>query len=486
MKISLKQVLGMTCLCTFAMTIMAANRGYDEPHGKIPVTTKSEQAYKAYIQGRELNEKLRATEAIAYFREAIELDPDFAMAHLNLAQVLTNNQVALVHFKKAAELADGASAGERLMIQAINAGSVDNDGARQRKLLAELVENYPHDERALNRLALAYFNLPDYQTAIELLQKAEQINPKFSQVQNQLGYCYKNLGDYNRAEAAFKRYIELIPDDPNPYDSYAELMLKIGKFDAALANYRKALSINPDFVLSYRGVAGSLNYQGRHHQARQELEKMLKRAQTNGQKRTALYSMAVSHADEGHLERAVEAILARAKLAKKEKNPWALSGDYGTLAFLYTEMGQFDKARSYDKKSLEVMRAGHLPEAAVKGAEVWSMVTGARLAAAEGDLDGAARLTAEFREHAQAWPAPWKTTNIHDLQGRIALGRKQYKMAIAELEQANVNSSDTMYRLSHAYAALGDQDQANAWRHKAAKDNAYDSLGHSIVRHKMR
>ena len=53
--------------------------------GKIPVTTKSAEARAAYLEGRDLLEKLRGTDARAHFKRAAELDPSFAMALLQLS-----------------------------------------------------------------------------------------------------------------------------------------------------------------------------------------------------------------------------------------------------------------------------------------------------------------------------------------------------------------------------------------------------------------
>src|ERR1051325_10533128 len=56
-------------------------------NGKIPITTSSEEARKEFLAGRDLAEKLRVTDSVAHFDKAISLDPNFALAELNRANV---------------------------------------------------------------------------------------------------------------------------------------------------------------------------------------------------------------------------------------------------------------------------------------------------------------------------------------------------------------------------------------------------------------
>jgi hypothetical protein len=56
-------------------------------NGKIAITTASDDARKEYLAGRDLQEKLRITDSIAHFDKAISLDPNFALAELNRANV---------------------------------------------------------------------------------------------------------------------------------------------------------------------------------------------------------------------------------------------------------------------------------------------------------------------------------------------------------------------------------------------------------------
>jgi len=52
---------------------------------KIPITTSSNEARKLYLEGRDLLEKLRATDARHLFEQAAAKDPNFALAYVGLA-----------------------------------------------------------------------------------------------------------------------------------------------------------------------------------------------------------------------------------------------------------------------------------------------------------------------------------------------------------------------------------------------------------------
>jgi Flp pilus assembly protein TadD len=248
-------------------------------NGKIPITTKSEEARKEFLQGRELAEKLLAQDSLQHFDKAIAVDPDFAYAELTRANASPTGTLFFEHLNKAVTLADKASEGERLLILANQAGA-NGEVARQKELLDKLVAAYPNDERARFNLGGYYFGQQQYAQAIEQYKKATELAPNYSPAYNILGYAYRQAGDYGNAEQAFKKYVELIPNDPNPYDSYAELLLKMGRFDDSIAQYRKALAVDEHFIPSHFGISADLLYMGKPADAAAELEKITRRRAT--------------------------------------------------------------------------------------------------------------------------------------------------------------------------------------------------------------
>jgi hypothetical protein len=116
---------------------------------KISITTKSDEAKKEFLTGRDLSERLLQQESLAHFDKAIALDPDFALAILLRGN---NSSIANEFFeyqKKAEALSGKVSEGERLLILASGAAA-NGDVAKQKEYLVKLVAIYPRtSERSL-------------------------------------------------------------------------------------------------------------------------------------------------------------------------------------------------------------------------------------------------------------------------------------------------------------------------------------------------
>ena len=125
--------------------------------GKISITTKSEEARKEFVAGRELAEKLRAQDSVAHLDKAIALDPDFAAGELARANSAPTAKDFFEHLNKAVALAGKASDGERLLILANEAGA-NGDVVKQKEYLDKLVAVYPDDARALISPAITLGN----------------------------------------------------------------------------------------------------------------------------------------------------------------------------------------------------------------------------------------------------------------------------------------------------------------------------------------
>ena len=457
--------------------------GANAKNGKIPVTTSSEEARKEYLAGRDLQEKLRITDSIAHFDKAISLDPNFALAELNRANVSPTAKEFFEHLKKATALADKASDGERMLIQANEAGANGNP-TQQKEILEKLVAAYPNDERAHFNLGGYYFGQQDFDQAIAHYRKATEIAPDYSTAFNILGYAYRQNEQYSDAENAFKKYIELIPNDPNPYDSYAELLLKMGRFDEAITQYNKALAIDPNFVNSHFGIAAALMYQGKPNDANAELQKITQKARSDGERRTSLFGQTIVAVDSGKFDEALADADKQYALGEKTNDVPAMAGDLQLKGNILLAMGRYDDAKHAYDQALKMTADSNLSQPVKDNNARFSHYNLARVAIAKKDLATAKTETETFRSGAETAKNTNQLKQAHELAGRIALEEKNYDAAISELGQANQQNPEVLYLLGQAYQSKGDSAKAKQMFTKAAKFNSLPILNYALVRTK--
>jgi tetratricopeptide (TPR) repeat protein len=451
--------------------------------GKIPITTKSEEAKKEFLLGRDLAEKLQAQDSIQHFDKAIALDPEFASAELARANSAATAKEFFDHLNRAVALADKTSEGERLLILS-NQAAANGEVAKQKDDLEKLVAAFPNDERAHFNLGAFEFGQQDYPQALEHLKKAPELAPDYSPVYNMLGYSYRQVDDYANAEQAFKKYIELIPNDPNPYDSYAELLLKMGKFSESVEQYRKALAIDSNFVPSHFGIAADLTYMGKPEDADAELQKMAQVARNDGELRTALFGMAVVASDGGKWDKAVQAMDKEYAVAEKKNDVAAMAADLQAKGNIIAEMPKYDLAAQQFDRSLQMVEGSSLSPEIKDNARLLHHYNLAALAIGKKDYAAAKSHADQYRQGAEASKNPAQVKLAHELAGRIALAQKDYGTAISELEQANQQDPRNLYRMGQAYQAKGDKDKAQKYYADAAGFNSLPALNYAFIRTK--
>ncbi|HVP57038.1 MAG TPA: FlgO family outer membrane protein [bacterium] len=221
-----------------------------EPEPKVAdLTTSSQEAYRYYLEGRDLAYKYYNTEAKASLRKAFELDSTFAMAYLGLALVESGQERRNLA-AKALKYSDRATEAERLYIKAMGA-YISGDYPEAVKGLERVVAVEPDNKYAFFWLGMILFdNLQRPEEGIRNLTRAIEIDPLFKPAYNALAYNYDGIGDFEKSIWAIDKYISLAPEEANPYDSRGDLYAWNGKLDQALESYRKAIEIKPDFYMS--------------------------------------------------------------------------------------------------------------------------------------------------------------------------------------------------------------------------------------------
>jgi tetratricopeptide (TPR) repeat protein len=451
--------------------------------GKIPITTRSDEARKEFITGRSLFENLKRKESVPHFKKALTLDSEFALASAYLALSEGTARAFIENLERAARLAEHASGGERALILGWQAGG-SGKIALQREQWETAVRLYPQDERALTQLGTHFFGQQEYVRAAECFKKAISLNPEYAQAYNLLGYSHRFLGDVAAAENAFKKYTTLIPDDPNPYDSYAELLLKVGRLDEAVILYRKALSINPNFSNSHIGIAAAHLYQDKPAEARKEMSALLAKAQDDTDRRQALFVNALSYIEEGKTEDAIREMKQQYALGQKINDAGAMAGDLVAMGTIQLEAGNVSAAEELYKKAFEVVQKSALPDAVKALNRLGNRYNAAVVAVAKGEYDAAMNAAEELSRGAESLGNKNQIRLAHEAQGRIALARKDYATAVNELANASQLNPYNLYRIGIAHAGLGQHEKARGFIKAAAEFSGLPQLNYALIRQK--
>ena len=95
----------------------------------------------------------------------------------------------------------------------------------------------------LYKIGYLYNGYNQFEKALELLQKAEKINPKFKALQTELAFSYNALNRFDDAEIALKKAINQNPKDCYTYKELAYTYTKKVNFKMVEETYNKMVKI---------------------------------------------------------------------------------------------------------------------------------------------------------------------------------------------------------------------------------------------------
>ena len=315
------------------------------------MTTSSMEAYNYFLQGREDYEKFYYTDARKSLEKAVELDPEFAVAYLYLAQTLGSLGMSIERNaarEKAKALAQRASEKERLYIEASYAGD------KRLSILQEMAEKYPKEKQVHYELASYYDTNEMFDKATEEYEKALDLDPNYGYALNSFAYMYSDMGNYEKALEYFKRYASVNPDDANPFDSMAELYFRMGKLDEAIAKYKEALDIKPDFYQTNWRIGYIYALKEDYRKALEWVDKDIDAAPTPGAKRTGYSWKSFYEYWHGNLDQTLYELQRLAGMAEAVGSQSSPAFVHWLSGYIYLDRGKFDLSRENFKEWLNI------------------------------------------------------------------------------------------------------------------------------------
>jgi len=185
---------------------------------EVPVeqaTTSSLEALKAFATGNEERAKGNGEQSAAFYKRAIELDPNFAMAYARLAVYYGNQtQLDLAHqyVQKAYELRDRVSERERLYISEKYFNYATGEVDKAIEVLQTWARLYPNDYIPHNNLALNYNLFGRYDEGVKEALEAVRLGPTNMSPRDNLIGSFLGLNRLDEAEQVAKEMAAQHPD----------------------------------------------------------------------------------------------------------------------------------------------------------------------------------------------------------------------------------------------------------------------------------
>jgi TolB-like protein/Tfp pilus assembly protein PilF len=192
--------------------------------------TDNPEAYDAYLRGLAYSLKSTDTPANAlgaqkYLREAVRLDPKFALSWALLSYLDARGYVS-ANLQPTVALPEEA-----------------------RQAAETAVSLQPSLGEALHAKGFYYYAcLKDYDTAVRYFEQARQLLPNSSRIPESLAYVARRRGQWDRSESYFNEAERIDPRNVSLLTEHAHSYMMLRRFPEALRKFDQVLDIIPDDV----------------------------------------------------------------------------------------------------------------------------------------------------------------------------------------------------------------------------------------------
>jgi len=227
-------------------------------------------------------------------RRATEIDPNYANAHANLGSILQDLgklKEAELSTRKAIEI------NPNLANAHSNLGSILKD-------LGKLKEAELSTRKAIEmdpKLKVAYINLGSILQELGKLKEAElstrkaiEIDPHFTMAHSNLGSILKDLGKLKEAELSTRKAIEIDPHFTMAHSNLGSILKDLGKLKEAELCTRKAIKLDPHFADAYSNLGVICSVLGKLKEAELSYRKAIEIDPFHSQALFALSTLKVS------------------------------------------------------------------------------------------------------------------------------------------------------------------------------------------------
>ena len=378
------------------------------------------------------------------FAEALELDPEFALAQIARAIVQANaGQIEAGRTTIQAAMDNShrlnryrQSVAKQVFYQ------ITGDMPRQLALLEREVK-LQASVSAHVRLATIQMIIGEFADARANFRKALEMDPDNGHILGELAAVYQAMGDSNAALQHLERWIEIDPDAVDAYRRLGDLYRDQGKLEAAEAAYIEASVVAPDSVKPHLRLASLATSQGDWGAARAHIDQAAEVAQTAPDLAQSLQHRISLLVTRGQLREALELTEALRETYSEFAPPIEIVFGVDTMQIsLLSELGEYERAEELLADSQNRLEPPF---------DRFLEIAEALFALEQGDFSRAQRAVDEAREmfnqfgiRAMLPTVDWVEGTISEKQGAYSLAARHFNSAIERSRRSAVEKREAM------------------------------------------
>src|SRR5215813_5565872 len=309
---------------------LSSIKKYDAPLEQ--ATTPSLEALRAYSAAQRLRQSRGDNEALPFLKQAVVLDPNFAIAHAVLGMVYSNlgdNAMAAQHARKAYALRDRLTERERFYVESSYYSLVTGELEKEAEVYEQWKLAYPRDRTPFHKLA----------------------------------YCDGFLGRYERAAAGYSEALKVEPNDVVSYIDLASTYIVLNRLEDAQNTLQEleTRKLEHEYVSEVAYLLAFMRNDAK------EMDRLLAAADNDPENQDILFSsQSDTEAYHGHLRKARELLLRAVESASQNGAGGRASEWQVHAALREAELGNQNAARKLATTAFPLSAGKEVPaEAAV-------------------------------------------------------------------------------------------------------------------------
>jgi serine/threonine-protein kinase len=287
--------------------------------------TANAEAYQIYLKGRYHLNKLTDDgfrKSLEYFRQAIDKDPNFALAYVGLAE--SYNHLGDFNVMRPKEVYPKAKSA------ALMALKLDDLLAEAHTALAIVLLEYDWDWSAAEK---------EFRRAIE-------VNPSDADAHLEFGFYLMSMGQFDEAIAHVRRAQELDPVSLVKITAVAQVLLVARRYDEAIEQCKTAIEMDPNLGFAYWLLGLAYVYKGAYEPAIVALQKSTPLSGDSPDEPAALGLAYALSGKTGEARKILDELKQRSE--RKYLSPTVIASLYGALGEKDRAFALLDKA--YDER----------------------------------------------------------------------------------------------------------------------------------------